>query len=73
MTGKDKDNKEYLDKVAIETMKMYLDKQRPTSFADSMTVARVAYKQAIAMLYVRDTQLQKLAEEVNIVKKPEEK
>ena len=65
------EDQEYLDKVAIEVMKSYLDNQKPKGFQDSVSVARVAYKQAIAMQLVRKTMLKELAEDVGIIKKEE--
>ena len=40
------DNKEYLDKVAIETMVSYLARSPLKGFSDSMSVSRISYKQA---------------------------
>ena len=54
------DNKEYLDRVALKAMVTYLD---------SMSVSRICYKQALAMLEVRETTLISLAEDALILRK----
>ena len=51
------DNKEFIDTVAIETMKSYLRLKPPNSPEDSLSIARVAYRQALAMLEVRENAL----------------
>lgn len=62
------DNRKFLDDVAIEVMKEYVSRQRPTSFEDSMMIARIAYNQALAMLKVKKDSLVKLAEEKRLIK-----
>lgn len=64
-----KKNYDYLDKVALETMKEYISKKPPQGFNDSMSIARVSYKQALAMLEVRESSLLTLAVESGICKK----
>ncbi len=63
------ENYEYLDRVAIENMKVLLAVRPPQGFSDSMSISRVSYKQALAMLEVRETSLISLAEESGIIKK----
>ena len=65
------DNKEYLDKVAIETMVSYLARSPLKGFSDSMSVSRISYKQALAMLEIRETSLESLADESGILSKDE--
>lgn len=66
------DNKEFLDKVAIVTLESYLHRSSPKNFADSMSLARVAYKNALGMLEVRENSLLSLAKEAGLYKKKEE-
>ena len=61
-------NKDYLDKIAIETLVTYLNRSPPKGFSDSMSIARISYKQALAMLEVRETTLTSLAEDALILK-----
>lgn len=62
------DNRKFIDEVAIETMKKYVEMKPPTSFEDSMSIARISYKQALAMLTVKKESLIKLAEEQKLVR-----
>lgn len=49
-----KENEEYLDKVALETMKTFMLKSKlPEGIPDSVALARISYKQALAMLEVK--------------------
>lgn len=66
-----KKNYEFLDKIALETMKIYLDKKLPTGFHDSMSLARLSYKHALAMLDVAENSLVSLATEAGLIKKRE--
>ena len=63
-----KNNLDFLDKVAISAMTSYIDRSPLKGFADSMSVSRIAYKQALAMLEVRENSLLSLAKESNICK-----
>lgn len=45
-----KEHEEYLDKVALETMKMIYSKLPPTSQNQSAEISGMAYQQALAML-----------------------
>jgi hypothetical protein len=47
-------NDDFLDKVAIETMKIYLVNKQPQSYEDSLSIARISYKQAQAMLEAKE-------------------
>lgn len=67
-----KEDKKFLDGVALETLLRYLDRQKPKDFKESVQVARVSYKQALAMLQVRDEQLKEIAKEVKIIKEEED-
>lgn len=62
-------NYSYLDEVAIENMKVLLAVRPPQGFADSMSIARVSYKQALAMLEIKENSLETLAQEAGIIKK----
>lgn len=62
------ENKEFLDRVAIEVMKVYVSRQPPKGFTDSMSIARVAYRQSLALLEVRENELVNLAKEVKLLK-----
>lgn len=62
------DNKDFLDKVALETSNLYVEAKRPTGFKDSMNVSRLAYSHALAMLEVRDNSLGKLAQDNKLLK-----
>lgn len=57
----------FLDTVALEVLKVYLNGQRPNDFKQSIQVSRVAYKQALAMLKVKNDQLLEMSKEVNVV------
>jgi hypothetical protein len=63
------ENKEYLDRVAVAAMVTYLERTPLKGFSDSMSVARICYKQALAMLEVRETTLISLAEDALILRK----
>lgn len=63
------DNKDFLDRVAIKTMTSYLHRSSLSGFKDSLSVSRISYKQALAMLEVRESSLKSLAEESGILKK----
>ena len=65
-------NKDYLDNVALQTLITYLNRTPLKGFSDSMSVARISYKQALAMLEVRETTLISLAEEALILRKKKE-
>lgn len=62
-------NKDFLDKVAIKTMVSYLHRSSLSGFKDSLSVSRISYKQALAMLQVRENSLESLAGESGILKK----
>jgi hypothetical protein len=62
-------NKEYLDKVAVQVMTTYLNRSPLKGFEDSMSVSRIAYKQALAMLEVRENSIITLATEAGLIKK----
>lgn len=62
-------NKDFLDEVAIKTMVSYLHRSSLTGFKDSLSVSRISYKQALAMLEVRENSLESLAKESGIIKK----
>ena len=62
-------NNDFLDKVALETSLTYFTKKVPTGFKDSMSVARVSYKHALAMLTVRENNLFSLAKESGLIRK----
>lgn len=64
-----KENKEYLDSVALVTMETYLQRSPLKGFNDSMSVARISYKQALAMLEVRENGILSLADESGVLKK----
>lgn len=66
-------NSGFLDKIAIEVMKVYMTKQNPHNFGDSVSISRIAYKQALAMLMIRENSLITLAEEAGLLKTKEEK
>lgn len=63
------ENKKFLDSVAKITLAQYLRKQSLTGFKDSMSLARISYKQALAFLKVREDSLVSLAEEEGLIKK----
>lgn len=62
------DNQEFLDKIALQVMTQYVANSKPKGFADSMSIARVSYKQALAMLEVRTSSLTTLAQESSIMR-----
>lgn len=62
-------NYDFLDKIAIQTMISYLNKRPPTGFHDSMSISRLSYKHALAMLEVRENSLISLATEAGLIKK----
>lgn len=61
-----KEDKLFLDKAAIEVMKIYINSKPPQGFDDSVKISRVSYSQALAMLEVRKNQLSKMIEERNL-------
>ena len=63
------DGKSFLDKTAIDITIEYLRTQKPQGFGDSMKIARIAYKQALALLFVREKNLISLADEANLLEK----
>lgn len=64
------DNKEFIDAVAVETMKSYLRMKPPNSPEDSLSIARVSYRQALAMLEVKENALLPMLEkDPNIFKR----
>lgn len=63
------ENKGYLDSVAKITLQEYLKRAPLTGFKDSMSVSRIAYNQALAMLKVREESLISLAKEQNLIDK----
>jgi len=63
-----KDNRAYIDNMASKVMVTYLERSPLKGFEDSMSVARISYKQALAMLEVRDNSLLNLAKEHNLIK-----
>ena len=65
------ENKLFLDEVALETMKVYITRKPPQSFEDSISIARVAYRQALAMLEIRENSLLRLAKDVRLIKSKE--
>ena len=65
-------NREYLDRVALETMITYLNRTPLKGFTDSMSVARISYNQALAMLEVRENTIETLASDALILKKKKE-
>ena len=60
--------KGYLDRSALIVLEAYVSSQKPKGFEDSMSLARVAYKQALAMLEVRETSLVTLAKESGLIR-----
>jgi hypothetical protein len=62
------EEKGYLDKAALIVLEAYIVSQKPKGFDDSMSLARVAYKQALAMLEVRETSLVTLAKESKLIR-----
>jgi hypothetical protein len=62
-------NKDFLDKVAMRTMVSYLHRSSLSGFKDSLSVSRISYKQALAMLEIRENSLESLAKESGILKK----
>lgn len=60
------EDKEFLDRTALELMKIYINGQRPKDFGESMTVARLCYRQALSMLDVKNKQLQDIIEETGL-------
>tara|TARA_R110002051_G_scaffold228401_1_gene290633 strand:- start:1154 stop:1375 length:222 start_codon:yes stop_codon:yes gene_type:complete len=58
----------YLDKVALVVLEAYVSNQKPKGFEDSMSLSRVAYKQALAMLEVRETSIISLAKESGLMR-----
>lgn len=65
-------NADFLDKVAIETSLVYFTKKVPTGFSESMSIARVSYKHALAMLTVKENNLLSLAKESGLIRKKDE-
>lgn len=63
LENKLKENQNFLDDVAKEVMKVYVGVRPPTSFEDSLSIARVSYKQALAMLEVRENALVGIAKD----------
>lgn len=63
-----KENQKFLDKTARKVMIQYLTGSKPKGFADSMSIARVSYKQALAMLEIKLSSLSSLAKESGIMK-----
>jgi hypothetical protein len=61
-----KQDLEFIDQIAIQTMLFYLHLQQPASFKDSLKASRVAYRQALAMWDVKTNGLQGLADEEGI-------
>ena len=60
--------KGYLDRAALIVLEAYVSSQKPKGFEDSMSLARVAYKQALAMLEVRETSVLSLAKESGLIR-----
>lgn len=60
------EDKEFLDKTALELMKIYIGGQRPKDWSESMTVSRMCYRQALSMLDVRNKQLQSIIDETGL-------
>ncbi len=58
-----KADKDFLDRTALEVMKIYISARRPQSFGDSMSISRISYKQALAMLEIRNNELSTLIKE----------
>ena len=58
----------YLDRVALVVLEAYVNGQKPKGFEDSMSLSRVAYKQALAMLEVRENTLNSLAKESGLMR-----
>lgn len=48
-------NEKFLDKVALEVAKKYIEFQPPTSDKDCLSISTIAYQQALAMLDVKLT------------------
>lgn len=55
--------KEFLDQAAQEIMKIYINKALPKDFGDSMAIARLSYRQSLALLEVKNKQLQDIIDE----------
>jgi len=53
---------EFLDKAALNIMKSYVDSQKPTDINDSVQLARIAYRGALALLEVKLNDLSKIIE-----------
>ena len=49
-------------------LEAYVSNQKPKGFEDSMSLSRVAYKQALAMLEVRETSIISLAKESGLMR-----
>lgn len=58
------ENEYFLDEVATEVMKIFIQQRNPSNFGDSVQVSRIAYRQAIAMLQTKKN-LSPLLDEVN--------
>lgn len=63
------DNKDFLNKMAVEAMITYFNRSPPKSFKESEAIARVCYRQALAMLNVNMSELETLALETRVIKK----
>lgn len=59
-----KEDRVFVDEIATKVLLEYIRHQKPTSFEESVQVARVSYKQALAMLKVKTEQLNGIIEEV---------
>ena len=66
-----KEERAYLDRVALVVLECYVSNQKPKGFEDSMSLSRVAYKQALAMLEVRENSLKTLAKESGLMRRTE--
>ena len=64
-------DKEYLDKVAIKCMASIIQNKIPRTPEEIRIVARMSYRQAIAMFNVRENQLDDLYKEITESKKEE--
>jgi len=60
------EDKDFIDELAREVMKIYVALERPASFADSIKISRIAYKQAISMWKVRTEDLQGIIDGLNL-------
>lgn len=67
------DNKDLLDQFAMIALKTYLERSPLKGFKDSMSLARISYKQALAMLEIRENALEQLMEEEQIFQRQKRK